>query len=163
MQWAGLLVAIDILCARFLYFYTPGNIARVSMQFLPNAIGGLLLGPVWGAVVCVCGDVIGMLLNSGGLVFTPLITLVCAVRGALYGLVFHGRKVGALRCILAAGLVVVVAELGLMPIALMINYASKWSLMFTGRLVLLAAIPVYGVILYVVARALERAGITRRF
>ena len=50
-----------------------------------------------------------------------------------------------------------------MPVALMINYASNWSLMFVGRLILLVAIPIYGGILFVVARALERAGIIRRF
>lgn len=159
----GLLVAVDILCARFLYFYTPGNIARISMQFLPNALSGLILGPIWGAVVCVCGDIVGMLLNSGGLVFTPLITMVCAVRGVLYGLVLHKRKVNILRCILATGLVIAIADLGMMPVALMINYASNWSLMFVGRLILLVAIPIYGGILFVVARALERAGIIRRF
>jgi len=159
----GLLVAIDILCARFLYFYTPGNIARISMQFLPNALGGLLFGPIWGAAICVCGDVVGMLLNSGGLVFTPLISLVCAVRGGLYGLILHKHRVSYPRCLVAVALVIVIAELGMMPVALMLNYGSAWSVMFTGRLILLAVIPVYAAVMFAVGRGLERAGIVRKY
>lgn len=156
-------MAVDVLCARFLYFYTPGNIARISMQFLPNALAGMLFGPLWGALICICGDTAGMLLNSGGLVFTPLITIVCAARGFIYGLVLYGRPVKPWRCIAAAAIVVVVAELGMMPVALAINYGSKWAAMFVGRLILLAVVPIYGVVLYAVARGLERAGIFRLF
>jgi len=160
----GLLVAMDVLCARFLYFWTPGQIDRISLQFVPNALAGLLLGPVWGMLVCAVGDVAGMLVNSAGMTFMPLITLACAMRGLIYGLILHNRngsiRITPLRCVAAAAAVTLIVELGAMPAFLSILYGRAWFAVLAGKLITRAlTIPVYGALLYGIIRALARANI----
>ena len=132
----ALLVALDIVCARLFYFFTPGNIDRLSLQFLPNAVAGMVLSPLLAALVTACADVLGMLLNSGGLTFTPLFTLSAGVRGALYSLVLRGREVTLKRSLLAALCVTVVVDLGLNPIWISLLYGTPY------KAVLLAKLPV---------------------
>ena len=157
---AGLLIAIDVLCARLLYFYTPGNLDRLSLQFLPNAVAGLLFGPVWGFVVCALGDIVGMFVNPAGMSFMPLITLAAGMRGLLYGLLLHNRRVSLWRCIAAVAAVTAVVELGLMPVFLSILYGKGYLAVLLGKLpVRLITIPTYGAVLFGVLRALSRAKI----
>ena len=67
---SGLLIALDIVCTRFLSFYTPGNVDRIRPQFVPTAIAGFIFGPYWAMLITVLGDIVGMLIHSGGMVFT---------------------------------------------------------------------------------------------
>lgn len=160
----GLLVSLDVVCTRFLSFYTPGAVDRISLQFLPNALAGMLLGPLWGAAVCILGDTVGMLINSGGFAFTPLITLACAMRGLIYGLVLYRKKIKLERCITAVAVVTVIVELGLMPVFLSVLYGRAWIAILAGKLITrLLSIPVYGFLLYFVARAMSRAGLPSLF
>ena len=78
---ATLLVGLDILFSRFLFVYTPGNIDRISLQFIPNAFAGFLFGPLYGALILAAGDVLGMLVNSVGLPYSPLFTFSALLRG----------------------------------------------------------------------------------
>lgn len=155
---SGLVIALDVVSARFLYFYTPGAVDRISMQFLANALAGAMFGPLWAVVCCVAADVLGMLLNSGGMTFVPLITLACAVRGLIYGLLLHRREPSALRSIVAVGVVTIVVELGMMPVFLSMLYGNGWWATLIAKIpVRLCTIPVYGLIVYSVSRALSAA------
>jgi len=157
----GLLIALDVVSARFLNFYTPGQTDRISLQFLANAFAGMLFGPVWGALTCVLGDVVGMAINPNGM-FMPLITLACAARGVIYGLVLHKKPVSILRSIVAVSVVTVVVELGMMPVFLSVLYGRAWGVLLIAKLPWrLATIPVYGMILYTVSRAAASAGIVK--
>lgn len=157
---SGLLIALDIVCTRFLSFYTPGNVDRISLQFVPNAMAGFIFGPYWAMLITVLGDIVGMLINSGGMVFTPLITLACAARGLIYGLFLHKRPVAAVRCLLAVAAVTAVVELGIMPLALSMLYGKAWSAIVVAKLFTRAlTIPAYGFVLFSVFKAMQRAGI----
>lgn len=156
----GLLVALDVVCTRFLFFYTPGAVDRISLQFLPNALAGLLFGPVWGMAICVLGDTVGMIINSGGMSFMPLITMACGARGIIYGLILHRKPVSFMRSVIAVGAVTAIVELGLMPLFLSILYGRAWSAILIGKLFTrVLTIPAYGAVLYVVARSMSHAGI----
>jgi ECF transporter S component (folate family) len=156
----GLLCALDIICTRFFYFYTPGATDRISLQFLPNAVGGMLFGPLWGGIICVVGDVCGMLINSGGFTFTPLISLACLTRGLLYGIVLHNKSLTFLRCFIAVALVTIVVELGIMPVALSLLYGRGWLAILISKVIpRLITIPAYSLVLFAVARALKRSGL----
>lgn len=155
---SGLIIALDVVSARFLFFYTPGMVDRISLQFLANALAGAMFGPLWAAVCCVAADVIGMFMNSGGLTFMPLITLACAARGVLYGLLLHRRELSLPRAILAVGVVTAVVELGMMPAFLSILYGNGWWATLVAKVpVRLCTIPVYGLVIYTVSRALAAA------
>ncbi len=155
---SGLIIALDVVSARFLFFYTPGAVDRISLQFLANALAGAMFGPIWGAVCCVTADVVGMLLNSGGIAFVPLITLACACRGIIYGLLLHRRMPTIARSTIAVAVVTVVVELGMMPVFLAMLYGNGWWATLVAKLpVRLATIPVYGLITYSVSRALAAA------
>lgn len=156
---AGLLIALDIVSARFLCFYTPGQTDRISMQFAANGVAGALFGPVFGAVISALGDIVGVLINPAGMSFMPLITLACAARGLIYGLVLYRREVSLWRCLTAVALVTLVVELGLMPWFLSMLYERGYSVVLLSKLPWrLATIPVYGSVLFAVLRGLKSAG-----
>ena len=120
----AMLIALDIVFARFLSV-TPGGLSRISLQFLPDAMMGAVLGPLWGLAGCAAADVLGMLLNSQGLAYTPLFTLSAAVRGLLYGLMLTRVKGGIGRKTLFAVLsVAIVVDLGMNPLWLIFYYGN---------------------------------------
>lgn len=156
----GLLIALDVVCTRFLSFYTPGYVDRISLQFVPNALAGMVFGPLWGMMIAVLGDTVGMLINSGGMQFTPLITLACAARGLIYGLILYKKPLSAIRCITAVAIVTVVVELGMMPVILSILYGKAWMATLLAKLITrIITIPTYGFVLFAVAKGMQRAGL----
>jgi len=156
----GLLIALDVVCARFLSFYTPNYADRISPQFIPNAFAGMVFGPLWGMMITILGDTVGMLINSNGMTFMPLITLACGARGLIYGLMLYKKPVSAARCIVAVALVTVIVELGMMPFFLSILYGDAWIALLIAKLFTrIVTIPVYGFVLYAVSKGMQRAGL----
>lgn len=159
---AALLIALDVIFARFLRFYTPGALDRISLQFLPNALAGAIFGPIGGALICVAGDVVGMLLNPDASGFMPLITLACAARGAIYGFFLYKKEPGFLRSLTAVATVTVAVELGMMPLFLSILYGNAWRAVLAGKLPWrLVSIPAFASVLTAVFRALRSANVLR--
>ena len=155
---AALLIALDVVFARFLRFYTPGALDRISFQFLPNALAGAMFGPFIGALICAAGDVVGMFLNADGMTFMPLITLACASRGFIYGLVLHRGELSLPKSLIAVSLVTVIVELGMMPYFLSILYGNGWWVTLIGKLPWrILSIPILSGVLTVVFRALRSA------
>lgn len=95
----GLLAALTVVCERLLVWQTP--ITRISLAFLPKAIGGALMGPLYEALVCGVSDIVGFFLfpQPGG--FNILITLASVIRGAIYGLLLY-KKHDLKRIVIAA-------------------------------------------------------------
>ncbi len=159
---AALLVSLDVVFARFLRFYTPGALDRISLQFLPNALAGAIFGPVGGALICVVGDTVGMLINPDASGFIPLITLACAARGAIYGLFLYRKEPGFVRTLAAVATVTVVVELGMMPVFLSVLYGNAWRAVLIGKLPWrLVSIPAFAGVLTAVFRALKSAKVLR--
>jgi ECF transporter S component (folate family) len=160
MVTGGLLIALDVVCTRFLSFYTPGYTDRISLQFVPNAFAGLVFGPLWAMMITVLGDTLGMLINSGGMTFTPLISIACAARGLIYGFMLYKRPISAARCVIAVSIVTVVVELGMMPLFLSILYGKAWVATLIAKLFTrIVTIPTYGIILFAVARGMQKSGL----
>ena len=114
----ALLIALEIIFTRFLSIQTP--VLRISFAFVPLALTGILYGPLYGFMVGLTADILGMILfSTGG--FHPGITLVTALTGMVYGLLLH-RKQGEekwtktkvfLRSVMAAFIVNAFLEMGL--------------------------------------------------
>lgn len=159
----ALLVAMDIVFTRFFSVMLPGNLDRLSLQFLPHAAAGLLFGPFYAAAACAAGDVLGMLVNSAGFAFNPLLTLSAGVRGALYGMLLYKKPVTLWRTLLAVGVVTLVVDLGLNPVWMVFIYNQGYLGILAAKIpVRLIWAPISGVIMYLVFRALDRIAKLKR-
>ncbi len=83
MTLCGMLIALDVVIARFLSVNTP--ITRIGFSFVPLAVAAYLYGPVAGALVHGISDVIGAVLFPLGPYF-PGYTLTAVLIGVAYGL-----------------------------------------------------------------------------
>jgi len=162
---AGLFVALDIVSARFLYFYLPdpvSRVVRVSPQFLAHALSGWLLGPLWAALSAAAGDVLGMLINSGGLKIHLGLTVSAALIGTIYGLVLHRREARWYTALAAVSAVIV-------PISLLLNSVWLHQLYNSPTIVLIPAalpwrlltIPVYSATLFAVQKGIIRSRVLK--
>lgn len=114
----ALYITLVIIFTRFLSIHTP--ILRISFAFIPLALTGIMYGPLYGFIVGMSADLLGMILfSTGG--FHLGITLVTALSGMVYGMLLH-RKPGEekwpkhkviIRSVLAAFIVNVFLEMGL--------------------------------------------------
>jgi len=117
---AALYVALNVLSPE-------APVIRVSMLcFLPVAVTGMLLGPVFSAIVAVLGDVLSCLVK-GYAPYIPL-TVTAALAGAWYGIVLHEKPTHWLRALMSVLPVILVVELGLNTIALsMLRHQPLWT------------------------------------
>ena len=163
---AGLFVALDIVFARFLSFYLPDPVSRtvrVSPQFLAHALSGWMLGPLWAAVSALAGDMLGMLVNSGGLVFQPGFSISFALSGAIYGLALHRREVRWQNALIAVSAVTIPISLLLNSIWLHLLYkAATYTYIVTALPWRLLTIPIYFVLLIAVQKGILRSSVIKR-
>jgi ECF transporter S component (folate family) len=85
----ALLVAVEIVLNRFASINTSSF--KIGFSFLPIALCGMLFGPVWAAVAGALADFLGANLFPIGVYF-PGFTLVAALSGAVFGLLFYGKE-----------------------------------------------------------------------
>ncbi|MCL1807941.1 MAG: folate family ECF transporter S component [Oscillospiraceae bacterium] len=130
---AGLFVALDIICTRFLpaYFLPPGTfLVRVGLQALIFALAGWTIGPGWAMGMGMASDVVGVLINPTGTgQFFPGYTLTAGLSGLMYGLILYKRKPHLLRVVLAAAAHMLLIALPLTSLWFMMQgyYPSFWS------------------------------------
>jgi len=154
---AALLVALDVIFTRFLSYMIPGNLDRLSLQFVAHGMAGLLLGPVWGGIVGVVGDISGMLVNSSGLSFYPLLTLSAGTRGVLYGLFLYRKPLTLWRTMLACIVVTLVVDLGMNPVWMKFMYGQAYTAVLMAKIPIRAVwAPATGVVLFLIAKALKK-------
>ena len=88
----GILAALSIVFGKLLAF-NIGELFRISLENLPIILGGMFLGPIFGAAVGMVADLVGCLIV--GYTINPLITLGAVAVGFVSGLVtkvFRGGK-----------------------------------------------------------------------
>lgn len=82
----AVLVALEVVLNRFLSIQTP--FLKIGLSFVPVVMGGMLYGPVGGAIVGGLGDMIGALLFPFG-PYHPGFSVCGAIMGAAYGLFMY--------------------------------------------------------------------------
>jgi ECF transporter S component (folate family) len=127
----GVLIALDVILARFLSINTP--ISRVGFAFIARAIAAIVLGPVQAAVVGGCADFVGAIVFPSGAYF-PGFTLTAAMIGLIYGLFLH-RKVTPVRIVAAVAVSQVVCSLGLNTLWLSMMTGSSFAALLSTRLI----------------------------
>ena len=78
----AMLIALNIIFSRLISI-SAWNF-KISLTFITGLIAGYFYGPLWSAVVCGVGDLIGSLLFPIG-EYNPLFTLTAIVSGLIYG------------------------------------------------------------------------------
>lgn len=129
---------------------------RISFGALPTLLGGILLGPLYGALIGGGGDLLGFFLNSYG-EYVPWITLVSMLRGMLPGLlvrIAEDRKQKQMRIlVIQVALPQLICSVLLMPLVL---YSSFGVPMIGNILARLLAqtftIPIYTAIIYTILK-----------
>lgn len=157
---AGLLVAIDIIAARFLSFYLPfgTQLVRVGPQFLAHSLAGWLLGPFWALGSAVAGDLLGMLINAAGKTIYPGYTISAALTGLIYGLLLYRRPVRLWRCLLAVSLAVIGVSTLLTSYWNSLYFSVPWlPALWSALPWRLITIPIYTALLFAVQKGLVRA------
>ncbi|HHX72767.1 MAG TPA: folate family ECF transporter S component [Clostridiales bacterium] len=158
LTFAALFIALDIVFTRFfsrMVFYD-----RISLQFLPHVMAGGMLGPIGAALTCVAGDLLGMLINSGGLSINPILTGTAMLRGLLYGLfLFRKGKISFWRMLLAVGIVTLLCDVVINTYVMHVIYEVEVKVILASKLWIRAlAWPLYSLVAWGVWNRLEKAG-----
>jgi ECF transporter S component (folate family) len=132
---AGLLLATIVVLVRFISIQM--QFLRISFGFIPFILAGWLLGPMWGAVIGVASDLLGMLLfpTSG---FFPGFTLNALLEGLIYGLFLFERPVDRrlfIRLIVSILIVHLVVQLALNTLWLSIMLKRAFIPLMATRVV----------------------------
>ena len=157
LTYAAILVAMDIVLARYLAI--PLGYERLSLQFLPDGMAGILLGPVFGGMTTLGADLLGMLIQSGGLTINPLISLSAILRGVIPGLILYKKEVTYKRALLAVGISLLAADVLITSIALHLFYyptVPLWQIMGVRALVRIAYAPLQALLLKLVTEGVRR-------
>ncbi len=135
MVLLALLVALNVILGRLSIQVVPQ--IRVSVfGFLPIALGGMLLGPVWGALTGLLGDVVSFLLfNHAYGPFFPGYTVTALLSGLWYGYALHGRTITWLRAVIAIVPVIILGEMGLNSLWTYVLYGDTLWALLPARLV----------------------------
>lgn len=115
----SLLIALEIVCTRFLAF--ENSVMRLSFSFIPLMLMGYLFGPWLAGLGGVIGDVAGMILFPKAMYF-PGFTLNAFLVPFIYGLFFYKKKITLKRNIMAQITIMSVISLVLTPIWLNILF-----------------------------------------
>jgi ECF transporter S component (folate family) len=131
---AGLLLAILIIFQRYISVDLSPTL-RVNFGYVPLILIGTLLGPVWGAIIGVAGDLLGMLLMPKASFF-PGFTFNALLTGIIYGALLYNRpnnKSYLVRLIISVVVVSVVVNLGLNTLWLSVMYKRAFMALIAPR------------------------------
>ncbi len=157
----GLLIAMVIVLTRIFVFDT--TFLRISFQFVPEMMMGMLFGPFWSGVGAGLADVIGMGFFAKAPYF-PGFTLNAVIGGLLYGWFFYRKEVTVKRAFLVTLINTLLITLILTPLWLHMMYQvplnwAFWSIRLAKAAVML---PVQTMLLYYVGRAIPYKRLAKR-
>lgn len=157
MVLLGLMVALNVVLGRLNIQLTQE--VRVSvLGFLPVAIAGMLMGPVFGALTGAVGDVVNYLLftHAYGPYF-PGYTLTALLSGLWYGRVLYGKKLNWSSAALAIAPVILIGEIGLNSLWVYIMYYKTfWANLLMRLITNVIECPLKILLLMFMGRAMER-------
>ena len=145
----GLLIASEVVLSRFLSI-NAWNI-RIGFGFLPIALAGMLLGPLYAGIAAAAADVLGAVLFPTG-PFFPGFTLTAFLTGAVFG-IFLFKKRSPFRVLCAVLINQLVLSLLLNSLWISILYGSPFLPLLGTRAVQTAIlIPVQLIVISVILR-----------
>lgn len=115
----GLLIALTVVLSRLVSIET--TFLKVSVDFIPKIIMGILFGPMWTGLGCVVADLAGMALFPKAPFFIGF-TVNAFIEGAIFGTFFYKKEITWKRAFLATLTVTLVINLMLTPLWLAVMY-----------------------------------------
>ena len=129
---SGLFIALEVVFTRLLSV-APNDTMRLSLGFLPVALAGATLGPLWGGAVGAVADALGATLVARA-PFHPGITLCAFLIGATYGLFLHRKTKTVLRVFMAALIADAAFEVGFKTVWLAGLFGTTYAAVLPLRL-----------------------------
>lgn|SRR5690554_89676 len=159
----SLLTAVSIVLTRVFGVVLPlGGFAALRLSFgeIPIMLAGVLFGPLPGAVTGAAADLIGYLVNPHGGPYFPGFTISAILTGLIAGLMMHKRRSYTWQ---QMGMMVAVNDLitsvFMNTFWLVIMYGlNVWVILPTRLLARLVTIPIYTIILVLIARTYRKLG-----
>lgn len=153
----GLMVALNVVLGRLSIQFTPE--VRISvLGFIPIAMAGMLMGPLYGGLVGAAGDVLNYVLFThvyGG--YFPGYTITALISGLWYGAVLHEKKVSWARAIVCIVPVIIIGEMGLNSVWTYMLYSKTfWAKLPLRLLTNAIECPIKIVLLMGMSKLLER-------
>ena len=109
----GLFIGLEIVLTRVLQISIPMSKDRISLGFIPVAMGGMQFGPVGGGIIAGVSDLIrAFLLPDAGGSINLLFTITATLKGVLYG-AFLYKNTDWKRIVLVSFLLFVFVNVGL--------------------------------------------------
>lgn len=115
----SLLIALIVVLSNILSIET--QFLKLTFEFIPKVIMGLLFGPFWTGIGSVIADVIGNTMFAKAPFFIGF-TLNKLIEGLIYGYFFYGKKITLKNATYSTLCVVLLINLFLTPIWLAIMY-----------------------------------------
>ncbi|MDP4119539.1 MAG: folate family ECF transporter S component [Bacillota bacterium] len=99
LSLAAMLLATSVVLGTFATIATP--YLKIGFRFLPIAIAGIILGPIYGAVIGGLTDILCFFTNNPtGEPYFPGFTISLIIVGLVYGLVFYKKDVTILKLVI---------------------------------------------------------------
>lgn len=150
----AMLLALNV-CLSF-FSIQPFPFLKIGFSFLSLTAVGMMFGPTAGFIIGASGDLIGYFIKPTGS-FNPLMTLVAAVAGLIWGLVLYKNQCGLGRVILAKTAITVICNLVMTTAILCLFFGSVFNEIFPLRVVKnLCVLPVEVAMAYFMCKALVR-------
>ncbi|MCR5774673.1 MAG: folate family ECF transporter S component [Lachnospiraceae bacterium] len=151
----AMLLAVAVILG---FFKIPiSNVAEIRLQFLPVACGGMLFGPVAGAILGGLTDILGFIVKPTGPYF-PGFTVSGIVQGVIYGFILYKKSVSVKRIFAAQLIDTIIISLILNPIWLMVLYNQGFKAVFAARIIkVIIMLPINTVLLTVILKAADAA------
>ena len=150
------MAALSIVLCRLLGYSPPDSIIRIEIGFLPIAMVGVLLGPLWSGVTYGVADLVGSLLTTG---MNPLILVCKILTGLLLGFLPKHRRTSLLGTVLVMAVIGVAIDTLLMSgVFVIMGYAPTYYSAFVTRAINAAVnLPIRILLFLVTLRASEPA------
>ena len=148
-------VAMSVVVCRFLGFTPLDSPVRFDFGFLPIAVIGEILGPVYSGVGYLVADVVGSF--TQGYAPNPYIALCKLLSGVIMGIFFARGRTSLPRVIIAFLVINVVVDFLLMTPIFVFMYGWTWGATFVTRAINAAiTLPFRIITFYVLSKALKK-------
>ena len=152
----GVLIALEVVIAQFITF-RPTQSIKLSLDFVPIVMAGILYGPVPAMLISILADILGAFIFPVGPYF-PGFTVTAAFTGLLYGALLHEKQTMPLVAV-SVGLQQWVLSLLLNTFWLHILYGMPYLPTLLGRLVQVAIMTVVQIVFIpIIARTIQTIG-----
>ena len=161
---AALITAIDIIFTRLLGFDIPTltGPVRINLELAIAGLSGYLLGPIWASLALVASDLLGMILYTGSLTFSPAFTISAAIKGILFGLIYHNKKTSFARTVIGITGVHILVIYLMNTFWLSLMLSTPYIPMLLARIPQLLLIPINVLFMHILLIAIEKIKIKKR-